>query len=962
MKKKMGIVLCAICMMTALFSFGIVYAADEGTESPQEPAVVERYADPGEETVVVNNQEELHDAIDQANALGAAAIEAGVEMEPMTIELTSDIRFDSSNQANVFELTAGSNVRIEGNGHIIAPSQTFIDKVQGKGTTYRIFSLSGASLTMDHLILDGQGSESFTIIGVNLQASPLSADGVRPLLILNEGTEIRNMYFGNFGAVTNNNGDVIMNGGSIHDNVCTAYAGGSGAVSLRGTYQNTLFQMNGGEIYNNSSTHIGGAISNLNTRNENKVVINGGHIYGNVVYDKDDLPFGNDGTPAYGGAIAIAGGFGDSYPILQINGGTISQNTARGGGAIYASHAKVEMTGGEITGNKAVIDVVDDPEVTSGEGGGAITLVSGAVGTISGGTIYDNYSDLSGGAIQVSANSQLTIQGGEIYDNVAETHGGAICVADMFSSDQETRSVLTIEHAILRDNVARSMFAEEGNSSAPHSPGGGAIYAHEFCEVYLKDGAQLLNNRTESTGNGGAVYICFGGLLQMDGGIIENNTSANHGGAVYLEGADSYAGIDHGNLPDDGYAGGSLMRMNDGRIRNNHAHGNGGGIYAEGDNRVEETWYRGGACLMNGGVITGNQADLQGGGVYLESEAEGERSSSFHMNDGALYFNVAGEDGNTSSAADMAGAELYSEGGNTHFSVRSAEEITSYLHDEENRYVPQEDREVWFDSWYDDYSDQDEMYGKQEERIGSGTHSGRYMSSQTIDRMAYAPQRNTNAYKALILDRSTTLTIAKTVSGEGIQEETYTFTIEAETPAEGGEKYPVAYEGDTENEAIGTLSDGRSYIRLEEGKATIQMKAGEQLTIGSLPVGCKVTVTEVDAGAAKDTTITVSGTEEEATIDEGRRSATVTTITKWENAKEEVQTQVRIDNVYEKDTEEPIPPVDEPKEPSDEPGTSETETPDRPKTDAVVLSSLLFGMALLSGSIVIVLKKKKALR
>ena len=917
MKKKMGIVLCAICMMTALFSFGIVYAADEGTESPQEPAVVETYADPGEETVVVENQEDLHDAIDQANALGAAAIEAGVEMKQMTIELRSDIRFDSSNQANVFELTAGSNVRIEGNGHIIAPSQTFIDNVQGGRTTYRIFSLSSASLTMDHLILDGQGSESFKITGVYLQASESSADAVRPLLILNEGTEIRNMYFGAFGAVTNVNGDVIMNGGSIHDNVCTSYSAGAGAVFLRGPYQNTLFQMNGGEIYNNSSTHFGGAISTLNTKKENKIVINGG---------------------------------------------TISHNTARGGGAIYASDAKVEMTGGEITGNKAVIDVVDDPEVTSGEGGGAITLVSGAVGTISGGTIHDNYSDLSGGAIQVFASSQLTIQGGEIYGNVAESHGGAICVADTFSSDQETRSVLTIEHAILRDNVAKSMFDEEGNSSAPHSPGGGAIYAHEFCEVYLKDGAQLLNNRTESTGNGGAVYICFGGLLQMDGGIIENNTSANHGGAVYLEGADSYAGIDHGKLPDDGYAGGSLMRMNDGRIRNNHAHGNGGGIYAEGDNRVEETWYRGGACLMNGGVITGNQADLQGGGVYLESKAEGVRSSSFHMNDGALYFNVAGEDGNTSSAADMAGAELYSEGGNTHFSVRSAEEITSYLHDEENRYVPQEDREVWFDSWYDDYSDQDEMYGKQEERIGSGTHSGRYMSSQTIDRMAYVPQRNTNAYKALILDRSTTLTIAKTVSGEGIQEETYTFTIEAETPTEGGEKYPVAYEGDTENEAIGRLSDGRSYIRLEEGTATIQMKAGEQLTIGSLPVGCKVTVTEVDAGAAKDTTITVSGTEQEATIDEGRRSATVTTITKWENAKEEVQTQVRIENVYEKDTEEPIPPVDEPKEPSDEPGTSETETPDRPETDAVVLSSLLFGMALLSGSIVIVLKKKKALR
>ena len=226
MKKKMGIVLCAICMMTALFSFGIVYAADEGTESPQEPAVVETYADPGEETVVVKNQEDLHAAIDQANALGAAAIEAGEEMEPMTIKLTSDIRFDSSNQvssnqANVFELTAGSNVRIEGNGHIIAPSETFIDKIQDGRTTYRIFSLRGASLTMDHLILDGHGNESFKITGVTLMASELSADAVRPLLILNEGTEIRNMYFGAFGAVTNFVGDVIMNGFSIHDNVCT---------------------------------------------------------------------------------------------------------------------------------------------------------------------------------------------------------------------------------------------------------------------------------------------------------------------------------------------------------------------------------------------------------------------------------------------------------------------------------------------------------------------------------------------------------------------------------------------------------------------------------------------------------------------------------------------------------------------------------------------------------------------
>ena len=40
------------------------------------------------------------------------------------------------------------------------------------------------------------------------------------------------------------------------------------------------------------------------------------------------------------------------------------------------------------------------------------------------------------------------------------------------------------------------------------------------------------------------------------------------------------------------------------------------------------------------------------------------------------------------------------------------------------------------------------------------------MSSQTIDRIAYEPKANTTEYKALILDRSTQLSLEKIVSGE----------------------------------------------------------------------------------------------------------------------------------------------------------------------------------------------------
>lgn len=493
-------------------------------------------------------------------------------------------------------------------------------------------------------------------------------------------------------------------------------------------------------------------------------------------------------------------------------------------------------------------------------GAGAVKLVGSSTFEMNGGEIYDNSNDRRGGAIQVYANSDLTMSNMEIYNNVAEAHAGAICVADAYQKDKETKSILTISNSKIYGNLARSRVSEDNHVSDPVSPGCGAIYAHEYCEINLKDGTEIYENKTENYGNGGAVYVCFGGELNMDGGVIRDNISVHHGGAIYLDGADEYDGIDHGNLPDDGFASGSLMNFNDGLIMENIAYENGGGIFAEGSNIANDQLYRGGACLMNGGVITHNHAYKQGGGVYLESADSGVRASSLRMSDGAIYFNIAGKDGNTSSNADMAGAEIYADGKNTHLTVLSAKKITEYIQNADHKYVPSKDRNVWFTSWFDDYSDLDHDYGKKKEKIGKGYHSGRYMSSQTIDRIAYEPKANTTEYKALILDRSTQLSLEKIVSGESIQNELYTFEVTCHSLPDLGKdgvKYPIEFNGSITSHQIGTLDSGQKYIQFDKnGTAKIQMKANDSIHILSLPLNTSYTIKEVDSGSASKVTIT----------------------------------------------------------------------------------------------------------
>jgi len=122
----------------------------------------------------------------------------------------------------------------------------------------------------------------------------------------------------------------------------------------------------------------------------------------------------------------------------------------------------------------------------------------------------------------------------------------------------------------------------------------------------IKDNVAISGN-TNSSNQGGGVYITFGGEVNMMGGSISNNRNTyayeGSGGGVYVDESGTF-------------------NMHDGAtISGNYALFYGGGVFVASD----------GTFNMDGGTISGNKVEQNGGGVYVES------SGNFHKTGGTIY-------------------------------------------------------------------------------------------------------------------------------------------------------------------------------------------------------------------------------------------------------------------------------------------------------------------------------------
>ena len=262
--------------------------------------------------------------------------------------------------------------------------------------------------------------------------------------------------------------------------------------------------------------HIILAVGNSN---ETQVNINGGFITGANL---------NQQRGGWGGGLCVVG----AEVTVNMTGGVIAANKAASGGGIYAESAKLNLSGGIISGNATYSD-------SDGLGGGI--LVSGGSVTVSDGYITNNkYAKFCGhdgwgchGGAGLAANNgaHVTISGGKITGNYSEEAGGGVYVTNQ---KQQGMAWLKITGGIIASNVSHR---SEGAGIRVGQQVDAMINGTPDSKVYIT------HNRCMSRFDwgGGGIFVQgnsiegqekTAGRLFVYNSYISSNTAGGYGGGV----------------------------------------------------------------------------------------------------------------------------------------------------------------------------------------------------------------------------------------------------------------------------------------------------------------------------------------------------------------------------------------------------------------------------------------------
>jgi hypothetical protein len=280
------------------------------------------------------------------------------------------------------------------------------------------------------------------------------------------------------------------------------------------------------------------------------------------ILEKNYASSNGGAVQAIGGTVTVSGG------IIRNNKTTATNN--RGGG-LYITNAAFTMSSGSIYGN------------TSASTGGGINLYNCTSVSITGGAIYDNdaganttSSEKNGGGIYIQ-NNTASISNVSIYNNSADANGGGICV---------NNATLTLEDVYIGVNSSNPGATNTGNTATTN--GGGIMLIKGT--INMQSGV-IMNNTASKwgggvcIGNGAGTYIAT--FTMTDGHICKNqvtNASTGKGGGVYVTEEDSASFIGTGAV--------------DAEIKGNTKDGS--------PNNVE--WAASGASYIKGNVKVGGES------------------------------------------------------------------------------------------------------------------------------------------------------------------------------------------------------------------------------------------------------------------------------------------------------------------------------------------------------------------
>lgn len=392
------------------------------------------------------------------------------------------------------------------------------------------------------------------------------------------------------GAIYTNNGEMILSGVTMKDNVAEYYGGALYATSSKlsmtdncvvsgnkGITGTALWFNTGSETVtlsdltltdnarstgNSNGTIYAAGSGKLNITNltaSGNTSTNGGVLYtsgGLTITITDSTLTGNTALNV-GGVVAYRGS-----GTLTITDTTMSGNTAVNGGAIEASGSgKVIVKNSTLESNTAT------------KTGGAIYATGSAKVEISDNTTLKNNTALAGGAIFMDTGASVTINVATLEGNTAtgttdtdfggsDGCGGAILVADTTKTDTSAignaATTLTLTNVTFKNNVANKQGGAvstdesspnlvitatncifDGNSAT--TKGGGAVEIKNGNQTTATDptvvklvltNCTFIGNSCKTTG--AAVEIRTSSCAKIDGINATNNAATDNGGVLYV--------------------------------------------------------------------------------------------------------------------------------------------------------------------------------------------------------------------------------------------------------------------------------------------------------------------------------------------------------------------------------------------------------------------------------------------
>ena len=439
-----------------------------------------------------------------------------------TLNITAST-FDGNTSANYGGTLHTNKTAVTIDGETVIKNST--------GATGAAMHMRSAKVTVDNISITDNTSNLNGVIyysGSDLTLKNVIATGNKAvsggvLFVNNSIVTIQGSNFSNNQAT--NGGVLYSKGGATLNLENTAFtentASYGGAIHL---IENSKLNLTGATFTKNSATKDGGAIYNKastvtavdtetakNVFDENSAESHGGAIY--VVYTTDEAT-----------QRKLPG-------VLTVTGGTFTNNTAIGGGAVSvrtdceASFNGTTFIGNQVSGDDGKLDGYS-------EGGGAVYVGYGKL-TMNNITARKNISKNYGGMVHL-LDAETTITNSTFTENEAgdggaiwTKDGGTLSITDStFTGNKATASAGAVY-------VAKSIAGElnnlvfDGNTAGTN---GGALYLAEAAVTTEK--LDMQNNA--ATGNGGAVYVNGMVLNVTADDIFKGNSAGGHGGAVYL--------------------------------------------------------------------------------------------------------------------------------------------------------------------------------------------------------------------------------------------------------------------------------------------------------------------------------------------------------------------------------------------------------------------------------------------